>query len=174
MQTQKEAEQQDRAISIKIKKILDKSLEKSTEEYFKEHSGPRNLKSRNQIDIYMSTVKNPSAYRCSQASTLNVSDKKEEQFVSTVVDPSKQDLLSYDFNLEQEVAPSKPPRDNTACFLLPEESEDSGSVEGVNPLNQFERERKDAERRFAQHENVRIDWSDEDLDCTVKAEEIDC
>lgn len=106
-------------ISLKIKKILDKSLEKSTEEYFKEHSEPRNLKSRNQIDIYMSTVKNP-LYRCSQASTLNVSDKKEELYVSTVIDSGKQDLLNYDFNLEQDVAPAKPIRDNTACFLLPE------------------------------------------------------
>lgn len=158
-------------ISLKIKKILDKSLEKSTEEYFREHSEARNMKSRNQIDIYMSTVKNPSAYRCSQASTLNVSDKKEELYVSTVLDPSRQDLLSYDFNLEQDVGVTKPAKDNAACFLLPEESEE-GSVEGVTPLGQFEKERKEAERRFAQHDHVRIDWSDEDLDCTVKAEEI--
>jgi hypothetical protein len=37
-------------ISIKIKKILDKSLEKSTEEYFREHSEQHNIKSRNQIE----------------------------------------------------------------------------------------------------------------------------
>jgi hypothetical protein len=49
--------------------------------------------------VYMSTVKNPSAYRCSQTSTLNVSDKKEELYVSTVIDPNKTDLLNYDFNL---------------------------------------------------------------------------
>ncbi|CAN5951100.1 unnamed protein product [Sphagnum jensenii] len=57
-----------------------------------------------------------------RASTLNVSDKKEELFVSTVADPIRQDLLSYDFNLEQDVAPSRPAKDNTACFLLAEES----------------------------------------------------
>jgi hypothetical protein len=71
--------------------------------------------------VYMSTVKNPSVYRCSQASTLNVSDKKEELYVSTVIDPSKTDLLNYDFNLEQEVAQFKPlGKDKPACFLLPE------------------------------------------------------
>lgn len=47
-------------------------------------------------------------------------------------------------------------------------------MERVAPINQFEKERKEAERRFANHDNVRIDWSDEDLDCTVKAEDLDC
>jgi hypothetical protein len=69
--------------------------------------------------VYMSTVKNPSIYRCSQASTLNISNKKEELYVSTVIDPNKINLLSYDFNLEQDVASPKPiNKDKPACFLL--------------------------------------------------------
>ena len=68
----------------------------------------------------MSTMKNPSANRCSQASTLNISDKKDAVYVSTVKEQPNQDLMSYDFNLEHEVSQNKPIiEDKSPCFLLP-------------------------------------------------------
>ncbi len=77
--------------------------------------------------MYMSTVKNPSINRCSQASTLNVSDKKDEVYVSQVKENSRE-LMNYDFYLEPDVTKAnKRDRYKSPDIQLPEEEEEEGN-----------------------------------------------
>ena len=76
--------------------------------------------------MYVSTVKNPSINRCSQASTLNISDKKDEVYVSQVKNNSR-DLMNYDFYLEPDVTKAKRDRYKSPDIQLPEESEEEGN-----------------------------------------------
>ena len=88
-------------------KEIERSLEKSTEKYFKQEPNYRILKTNNDIEsmslsysVYVSTVKNPSINRQSNitnTSTLNTSDRHNSIFKNST---TKNEYMEYEFDFK--------------------------------------------------------------------------